>query len=128
MLSLHGSRSLDDDDEVAVIVDAARPAQVATMLVEAYGLTARQRDVLGRLLLGRSMTQVARELGISEHTANDHRKAIYARLGVTSRAELAARLQAEQYTPRTEAGLAPSPYGGYLGATADTGGDVGRIR
>jgi DNA-binding CsgD family transcriptional regulator len=114
LLSLHGSRSIEDGEEVAVIIDAARSAQVATMLVEAYGLTARQRDVLGRLLLGRSMAQVARELGISEHTANDHRKAIYARLRVTSRAELAARLQAEQYTPRTEAGLAPSPYGGYL--------------
>jgi DNA-binding CsgD family transcriptional regulator len=84
------------------------------MLVDAYGLTRRQREVLGLLLLARSMTQIARTLSISEHTANDHRKAIYARIGVTSRAELGARLQADQYDPRTATGLAPSPYGGFL--------------
>jgi DNA-binding CsgD family transcriptional regulator len=114
LVSLHASRSADGNGDVAVIVDAARPAQVASMLVDAYGLTPRQRDVLGVLLLGRSMTQIARELGISEHTANDHRKAIYTRVGVNSRSELAARLQSDQYDPRTHAGAVPSPYGGFL--------------
>jgi DNA-binding CsgD family transcriptional regulator len=112
VLSLHGSQM--EGEDVAVIVDAARPAEVAAMLVEAYGLTRRQREVLGLLLLGRSMTRIARELGISEHTANDHRKAIYARAGVSSRSELAALLQAEHYSPRSHAGLLPSPYGGFL--------------
>jgi DNA-binding CsgD family transcriptional regulator len=114
LLSLHAARTTEDDAEVAVIVDAARPAQVAAMLVDAYGLTARQREVLGGLLLGRTPARLARELGVSEHTINDHRKAIYQRLGVSSRSELAARLQAEQYDPRTHAGQHPSPYGGYL--------------
>jgi DNA-binding CsgD family transcriptional regulator len=63
------------------------------MLVDAYGLTARQRELLGRLLLGRSMTQLAHSLDISEYTAQDHRKAIYRRMGVSSRSELAALLQ-----------------------------------
>jgi DNA-binding CsgD family transcriptional regulator len=114
IVSLHASRETGGGDEVAVIVDVARPAQVAAMLIDAYALTPRQRDVLGLLLLGRSMAQIARQFGISEHTANDHRKAIYARLGVNSRSELAARLQAEQYDPRTLAGRSPNPYGGYL--------------
>jgi DNA-binding CsgD family transcriptional regulator len=113
VLTLHAARATDDR-KVAVIVDTARPAQVAAMLVDAYALTPRQREVLGLLLLGRSLTQVARQLGISEHTANDHRKAIYSRIGVGSRTELAARLQAEQYTPRTLAGRSPSPYSGFL--------------
>ena len=114
MLSLHAARTTDADGDVAVIVDVARSAEVAALLVDAYGLTPRQRQVLGLLLLGRSMTQIARELGISEHTANDHRKAIYTRTGVASRAELAARLQTDQYAPRSRAGLPPSPYGGFL--------------
>jgi DNA-binding CsgD family transcriptional regulator len=114
VLCLHASRAALDDRRIAVIVDVARPAAVAAMLVDAYGLTARQRQVLGLLLLGRSMTQIARELGISEHTANDHRKAIYARVGGSSRGELAARLQTDQYGPRSQAGLPPSPYGGFL--------------
>jgi DNA-binding CsgD family transcriptional regulator len=117
LLCLHAARTTEDDAGVAVIVDAARPAQVAAMLVDAYGLTPRQREVLAGLLLGRTPARLARDLGVSEHTVNDHRKAIYQRLGVSSRAELAALLQAEQYDPRTHAGQHPSPYGGYLGDT-----------
>lgn len=114
ILTLHAARETGQDGNVVVIVDVARPAEVSSMLVDAYGLTRRQREVLGLLLLGRSMTQIARELDISEHTVNDHRKAIYARTGVASRSELAALLQADQYDPRTHAGVLPSPYGGFL--------------
>lgn len=84
------------------------------MPVDAYGLTRRQREILGLLLLGRSMIQIAGSLGISEHTANDHRKAIYRRIGVTSRSELAGLLQAEHYDPRSWRNTTPSPYGGFL--------------
>jgi hypothetical protein len=62
ILSLHATLSPSDgtaDGAVAVIVDRARPAEVSAMLVDAYGLTRRQRDVLGRILLGRSMSQLA---------------------------------------------------------------------
>lgn len=114
LLSLHAARTAGDDHDIAVIVETARSAEVTGMLVDGYGLTSRQREVLGLLLLGRSMTQIARMLGISEHTANDHRKAVYSRIGVGSRSELAARLQTDQYAPRTQAGVPPSPYGGFL--------------
>lgn len=114
VLVLHASSTTDDGHGVAVIVEAARPAQVGALLVDAYGLTARQRDVLGLLLLGRSMIQVARALDISEHTANDHRKAIYQRVGVSSRSELAALLQSEHYDPQARVGATPSPYGFFL--------------
>lgn len=114
LLALHAARSAGGGADVSVIVDGARPSQVATMLVDAYGLTSRQRQVLAALLLGRSPVEVARELGVSEHTVNDHRKAIYRRLGVTSRSELAALLQSDQYDPRSREGRHPSPYGGFL--------------
>ncbi|HSX99467.1 MAG TPA: helix-turn-helix transcriptional regulator, partial [Streptomyces sp.] len=108
------AETIGDDGQVAVIVDRARPAEVSALLVDAYGLTFRQREVLGGLLLGRSMTQVASFMGISEHTAHDHRKAIYRRMEVSSRSELAARLQFEQYDPRVWGDIPPSPYGGFL--------------
>lgn len=114
IVSLVATSMTQSDGSVAVIVDRARRAEVGELMVAAYGLTPRQREVLGLLLLGRSMTQVARELGISEHTANDHRKAIYRQIGVSSRSELAALLQAEQYDPRSHRGVPPSPYGGFL--------------
>jgi DNA-binding CsgD family transcriptional regulator len=113
VVTLHAATTADAD-RVAVIVERARPAEVSAMLVDAYGLTARQREVLGRILLGRSMAQLARALGISEHTAQDHRKAIYRRMGVSSRSELAAMLQFEQYDPRVWSDVPPSPYGGFL--------------
>jgi DNA-binding CsgD family transcriptional regulator len=116
VLSIHAAAMVGDEGTVAVIVDRARPAEVSAMLVDAYGLTARQRDVLGRLLLGRPMTRLAHSLGISEHTAQDHRKAIYRRMGVSSRSELAALLQFEQYDPRVWGDIPPSPYGGFLEA------------
>lgn len=116
LLSLHAASMVSDDGRVAVVVAPARPADVGRIIVDAYNLTPRQRDVLGRLLLGRSMSQIAAELGISEHTVNDHRKAIYQRTGVSGRGELAALLQAEQYAPRSLRGLPPSPYGGFLEA------------
>jgi hypothetical protein len=70
------------------------------MLVDAYGLTRRQREVLGHLLLGSPMTRLAHALGMS----------------VSSRSELSARLQFEQYDPRVWSDMAPSPYGGFLEA------------
>ncbi|WP_412543021.1 LuxR C-terminal-related transcriptional regulator [Longispora sp. K20-0274] len=114
ILSVHAAALSVRDDTVAVIVEHARPAEVSAILVDAYGLTARQRDVLGQILLGRSMTRLAHALGISEYTAQDHRKAIYQRMGVASRSELAALLQFEQYDPRVWAEIPPSPYGGFL--------------
>jgi DNA-binding CsgD family transcriptional regulator len=111
---LHAAHLHPGTGDVAVIVDVARPADVGSILMDAYGLTDRQRHVLGRILLGHSIAEIAGDLGISEHTANDHRKAIYERLQVSSRAELAALLQAEHYNPRSHSGVAPSPYGGFL--------------
>jgi DNA-binding CsgD family transcriptional regulator len=116
VLAIHAAAMIGDEGTVAVIVDRARPAEVSAMLVDAYGLTPRQRDVLGRLLLGRPMTHLAHSLGISEHTAQDHRKAIYRRMGVSSRSELAALLQFEQYDRRVWGDIPPSPYGGFLEA------------
>jgi DNA-binding NarL/FixJ family response regulator len=51
-------------------------------------LTARQRDVLARLLKGRTVRQIAKDLGISEATAKHHAHAVYAAFGVSSRADL----------------------------------------
>lgn len=114
VVRLHAAATVEDDGTVAVVVDRARRIEVGALLVDAHGLSPRQRDVLGLLLLGRSMAQVAAALGISEHTAHDHRKALYRAFDVASRSELAALLQAEHYGPRSSRGVPPSPYGGFL--------------
>ena len=52
--------------------------------VEPRGL----REVLEKLLNGRTIAQAAQELGIAEGTAKHHALAVYAAYGVSSRADL----------------------------------------
>ena len=51
-------------------------------------LTRRERDVLARVLLGLTSEGIALDLGIGLNTVLTYRKRAYARLGVTSQAEL----------------------------------------
>lgn len=50
-------------------------------------LTDRQREVMGQLLRGRTIGQIARDLGIAAATAKHHAHAVYAAFGVSSRAD-----------------------------------------
>jgi len=50
-------------------------------------LTDRQREVMQQLLRGRTIGQIARDLGIAEATAKHHAHAVYAAFGVSSRAD-----------------------------------------
>lgn len=95
----------------AVIVEAARPVEVAEVLTAAYGLGPRERDVVGRVLRGENNRPPSRQLGISEHTVKEHLKSVFTKVGVLSRGELAARLLHEQYLPRRDAGIPASAAG-----------------
>ena len=54
-------------------------------------LTPRQLEVLRMIVRGDSIQNVANKLGISYHTAASHVRGIYEKLGVSNRAEVAAR-------------------------------------
>lgn len=58
----------------------------------ALDLPPRARQVLLRLLMGDSVKQAARRLGLSVHTVNDYTKRIHEHFGVQSRGELLFRL------------------------------------
>jgi PAS domain S-box-containing protein len=55
-------------------------------------MSPRQLDVLRRLLRGKRVPSIARDLYLSESTIRNHLAAIYRRVGVHSQAELIARL------------------------------------
>ena len=57
-------------------------------------LSPRELEVARALDSGKSRPQIARELGLSEHTIVTLSKRIYRKLGVHSRAELSTRLKA----------------------------------
>lgn len=83
----------------AVIVEQARPHQLADIVVRAHGLTARERQVLEAVARGLSNRQIARELVMSEYTVQDHVKSVLAKFDVGSRSELVAALFFRHYLP-----------------------------
>lgn len=99
-LTLHADLVVEDRRRVSVIVEPSRPVEVAQIVADAYQLTPREREVVHYLATGYARAEVARALGLSPHTVDDHVKRVYAKLDVRSRAELTARLFFDQHAPR----------------------------
>ena len=76
----------------AVVLEAARPADVASLYLDALGLTPAQSRVASLVLQGRSTQQIVNELRISSHTVQEHLRAVFDKVGVASRRELVAHL------------------------------------
>ena len=100
-------------DTLAVVVERIRPARLAEIVVRSVGLTPRERDVLEHIVRGASTRHVARALRLSEWTVQDHLKRVFAKFGVTSRAELLSSLFFTHYAPLHGTGT-PSPTGHFL--------------
>ena len=77
---------------VSVVVEPTRPAELARLVVEAHGLSAREREIVLLLAQGHTNGEISRLLRLSGHTVGDHVKSIFAKLAVHSRAELTSRL------------------------------------
>ena len=101
---LHGSVLQPADgspgDQVSVLVEAAQPAHLETLLMQAYGLTPREREVTRLVLRGRSTTQLAAELVVAESTVQQHLKSVFDKTGVRSRRELVGSVFQAHYAPR----------------------------
>ncbi len=62
------------------------------VLLDSYGLTPRETDLVLALCRGLGTKELAAELVISVHTVRDHLKAVFEKSGVNSRGELVAKL------------------------------------
>ena len=87
--------------ETVLVVEPARSDELLPLIVEAFELSAREEQVVSRLLSGDSAQEIATNLFISVHTARDHIKSIYEKAGVKSRAELTRSLIDSHYLPRS---------------------------
>ncbi|MFI1868925.1 helix-turn-helix transcriptional regulator [Streptomyces jumonjinensis] len=84
--------SADGAGDVALIVQAAPGDLSLAPFCEWYGITPRERQVVDELRTGAASKQIARRLGLSPHTVNDHLKAVFGKTGAAGRDELIAAL------------------------------------
>jgi DNA-binding CsgD family transcriptional regulator len=85
---------------VAVLLEEARPSELAPLIADAYGFTARERRVTELAACGFATNDIAARLHISAYTVQDHLKSIFEKTGTGSRGDLVARLFFDHYAPR----------------------------
>jgi DNA-binding CsgD family transcriptional regulator len=102
-LVLHASRLIsaagEGDGQISVIFEVAQPAEISPLIMQAYDLSKREGEVTQCVLLGWSTAEIAARLHISPNTVQDHLKAVFEKVDVGSRGELAGRIFTRQYQP-----------------------------
>lgn len=96
---------------IAVVIEQASAAEVAPVIMLAYGLTQQERKLTGLVCQGLSTAEVAAQLHISLHTVQDHLKSVFEKVGVRSRRELVATILRDHYLPGAKAGRQVAPTG-----------------
>jgi DNA-binding CsgD family transcriptional regulator len=101
---------------IAVMLVPAGAAEMTQLRLELHGLTGRERQVAQLLVRGLSTAEIAKALEVSPHTLKDHVKATYAKLEVSSRAELTGKLFHTYYLSR----FSPDDFKEFVAASNDS--------
>ncbi|MFO0947704.1 MAG: LuxR C-terminal-related transcriptional regulator [Planctomycetota bacterium] len=78
----------------AITIDAQRRKHISESRAKLSVLTPREREVMDRLIVGKSTKEIVRELGISRTTADKHRAKVFEKLEADSIVDLVRRFPA----------------------------------
>ena len=92
--------SLVGPDRVVVLIEAARPAELAAAIADIHGLTEREQMIIALVARGLPTKAISNRLHLSAYTVQDHLKSIFDKTGTSSRGELVARLFIDHHVPR----------------------------
>ena len=122
-LAIYASRVRDDGRgsvNTAVIIEEARPSEIAPLIIGAYGLSPREARVTSLVFQGLSTKEIGAEIHLSPYTVQDHLKVIFAKVGVRSRRELVARIFDQYHWPRFGLGGNPPESDGAVAGAYST--------
>ncbi|GAB1420829.1 hypothetical protein MASR2M15_09530 [Anaerolineales bacterium] len=89
--------SSENQGQITVVFELAQPAEIAPLIMQAYLFTKREGEITQCVLRGWSTTEIAANLSMSSNTVQDHLKAIFEKVDVRNRGELAARIFSQHY-------------------------------
>jgi DNA-binding NarL/FixJ family response regulator len=78
------------EPDIVVTISRASTSERVEVYARALGLTSRETELVAFLVTGADTRGVAHSMGITEHTVNDHLKAIFSKAGTQSRRQLIA--------------------------------------
>ena len=76
---------------IVVTIEEASAAERIELFGRAFGLSAREYELLGLLATGSDTRSMAREMALSEYTIQDHLKSIFAKTGAHDRVTVLSR-------------------------------------
>ena len=86
-----GSTGAPEERDIAVSIGETPPPERLALFTRAFGLTAREAELLRQLAAGSDTRQLARQMYVSEHTVQDYLKSIFTKTSVRSRGALLSR-------------------------------------
>jgi DNA-binding CsgD family transcriptional regulator len=90
----------EGDARTAITIEPAGAHDLSPLIVDAYGLTDRERVITQLVAQGLPTKTIAGRLRISPWTVQDHLKAVFEKVGVRNRGELVSRVFLEHFAPR----------------------------
>ena len=81
----------DQGASIVVTIEEASASERLELFGRAFGLSAREDELLGLLAVGCDTRSMAREMSLSEHTIQDHLKSIFAKTAAHDRVTVLSR-------------------------------------